>query len=161
MAISRDRTLVIRARPQGRVSSLEWPLGEPGELLDYSVDMSRLLWDAGDDTVTMAQLMIAPSGAGECQIDSLAVASGIVTAMLTGGPAGRVYLAQMNIVTLGGRTFEFLIRRPIDLKQVHWSGPPPDPPSMAFGTPVTWAAGGPLILSLYRPLCSAVAATLL
>ncbi len=102
----------------------------------------------------MAQLMIAPSGTGECQIEGLAVASGIVTAMLTGGPAGRVYLAQLNLVTLGGRTFEFLIRRPIDLKQVHWSGPPPEA-QHGIWNPGHLGGRQPADLSLYRPLCSA------
>ncbi len=121
-----------------------WPVGQPDELLDYSVDASELL--AEGDAFTSISLQIKPSGAGECEATDLGVEGGVITQTLSGGPPGREYLCRFGYQTLAGRKGEFFVRRPIDplLARGRAKG---WPPSTSFGEPVTWSYVGSFDLS--------------
>lgn len=114
--------------------SLGWPMAQPDEVLDYSLDVSALLSDV-DDTITSASLAVSPSGAGELTASALAVQGGVITVWLADGVAGRRYLIRVEAITAGGRTFEWLIGLSIDPALATW--PPTAAPSPAFGTVLT------------------------
>lgn len=126
------------------IEELEWPDRNADEVLDY-------LWDLSDDliaasgstpaeTITAASANIMPSGSGEMTIAGhsppvYAQNNGVVV-WLTGGVPGRIYIVRMTANTDQGRTYEGLIT--IRVNSVLAATPIADPPSMDFGTPVTW-----------------------
>jgi hypothetical protein len=134
---SEIRTVVIQARMGRATEPPEWPLGEPHELLDYSADVTALLTDMGSDTLVSVTLRIRPSGAGECQVQSLQVVGSIITAMLSGGPPGREYECEFVCATASGRTMEFLVLRPIDRRLAHGRGAG-RAPNTNFGSATKW-----------------------
>ena len=145
MTISAVRKLVLAPAQWARSSlvplrALWWPTAEPDDVLDYSLDWSAILADAGD-TIASAAVSVAPSGAGELTASSLAVVGGVMTVWLTGGVPGRAYTVRAEIATVNGRTIERLIGLRINAALATW--PFPLPPSLGFGTPVTWGAGAP------------------
>lgn len=141
MTVSALRTVVVGAPANiYGVSpvqpSLRWPMAEPDEALDYSLDVSALLSDVGD-TIASASLAVSPSGAGELAASDLTVAGGIITGWLSGGVAGRRYTARIEAVT-GTRTFEWLVGLRIDPALATY--PLAAAPSSGFGTVLTWNA---------------------
>jgi hypothetical protein len=86
MTISSLRTITIQQPPYRTL--FEWPLTQPGDDLDYSLDMTVPLNDAAD-SIASASLAISPSGDGEMQALDLTVNGSVITAQLSGGVAGR------------------------------------------------------------------------
>lgn len=141
MTVSALRTLTAKAALSAYGLSfgqpvLRWPAAEPGDVLDYSLDMAGLMADAGDFIVS-ASVSARPSGVGELQVNTVVVSGTLVTAWLSGGVPGRSYTVKCDIATLAGRTFEVLVALPIDVAL--GVIPIPTPPSAGFGTAGTWA----------------------
>jgi hypothetical protein len=147
MTVSAIRTIVVggAAAPawsQYNVPAypqvLRWPVAEPDEVLDYSLDVSSLLSDVGD-TIASATLAVSPSGAGELVASALSVLGGVITGWLGGGVAGRRYVVRIQAVTNGARSFSRLVGLPIDPTLA--TCPLPAAPDLDFGPVITWNPG--------------------
>jgi hypothetical protein len=112
-----------------------WPMAEPDDVLDYSIDITAALADVADalDTVTLA---VSPWGAGELVASQLIVAGGVITGWLGPGLAGRNYIVRIEGLTVAGRTFEWFVDLLIDPDRVAF--PLPLPPNLDFGGTLTW-----------------------
>lgn len=147
MTVSLLRTIAIGQRSSlyGVVSAplRRWPVAEPEDLLDYSLDITALLADVAD-TVISAQVSVSPSGLGELAASGLAVAGGVVTLMLGGGVCGRDYVIQIACQTEAARTFGFRVGLAIDNPMAAYPNTPPSSPG--FGPPVVW--GDPALSNL-------------
>ena len=113
-----------------------WPVKEPADVLDYSVNVTAWLNDGGEDTlasVTVTPLSTVP---GDVAIATPLIVTqpGLITAWLSYGQAGANYSLEYSIVTAAARTatFPVHIAVPSDLPN---PTPPVDPP-----VPVTWTA---------------------
>jgi hypothetical protein len=131
------RTIVIGSRIFGP-PDLVWPIKQPDAELDYSLDVTA---DLGTDTIVAASISQAPSGTTETSIISLVVVGMVITAIISGGKAGRIYTTKIIAQTTAGLTHEWIVNLPISSATfISYTSPS----SFDFGTPVTW---GTLIVS--------------
>jgi hypothetical protein len=86
--------------------------------------------------VTSASVSVAPSGSGELVVNSVSLVANFLVLILSGGVAGRQYQIKVDADTLLGSTYEAIIGLSMDPLLAAF--PPPAPPSLDFGTPVTW-----------------------
>jgi hypothetical protein len=143
MTVSRARTIVAAAGLNPSLyagvsaASLRWPIAEPGESRDYSIDITADLADIGDQIASVS-VSVAPSGPAERVIGSVGVAGGVITVVQSGGVAGRNYAFQVDVLTAGGETLEYAVGLLVDPARA--SFPLPEPPDTGFGAPATWGS---------------------
>jgi len=111
-----------------------WPVSEPDDSLDYSLDISAVLADA-EDTVDYATASVAPSGAGELMAERITYANGVVAVWLANGAVGRLYSVNVKVYCVSGREFSFFIDLPISYNTLVI--PPGPPPSPYYSTPIS------------------------
>jgi hypothetical protein len=128
-----------------------WPVHEPAEVADYTLDVSA---DLGTETLSGVSVTVTPSGTGELTPSALSVTGALITVWLSGGVAGRQYVVSITATTLGGRTYQWPVRVTVDTTLATW--PLAAPPSTGPGTPVAWGGA----VAVIAPL-NAVVATVL
>lgn len=111
-----------------------WPMAEPGESLDYTLNMTPALEDVAD-SIASATIATAPSGAGEMSVAALVRDDSVLTATLASGMPGRTYQARFHIVTTAGRIFAPTISILVNPASGAWPLPPALSPD--FGLAVT------------------------
>lgn len=114
-----------------------WASKAPDAVLDYSFDATNLITlpDGTVDIIVSASIATMPSGLGELTPTSLTVTGTILTATLSGGVSGRVYVHKLIFTTNGGnRTYEVFIGQVCNPLLANIPIPPP--PSGDFGPPV-------------------------
>ena len=131
MIVSDNRILSIVPPWQPRYV---WPVSEPDDNLDYSLDISAVLADA-EDTVDYATASVAPSGDGELAANEITYADGVVTVWLANGVVGRLYSVNVKVYCVSGREFSFFIDLPISANTLVI--PPGPPPSPYYSTPIS------------------------
>jgi hypothetical protein len=148
MTISALRTVAISpVAPFTASPGYRWLwVAEPADDLDYYADVTAMLQDVGDSAAS-ATFAISPSGTGELQAVSFSVSGYLAQVWLTGGVPGRFYQSQLSIVTAAGRQFSFLIGLQMDTALA--ANPLPTPPSLGFGTPISWSAA-PSLVGVYN-----------
>lgn len=114
--------------------SQHWPLKHPDSYLDYSFDATAPLGPA--DALAEVSVSLMPSGAGEMTASSLSIAGSMITLWFAGGVGGRRHTVRIDATCASGRVFEWLVGITVDPAFQPW--PPLDPPSAAFGAPLTW-----------------------
>jgi hypothetical protein len=139
VSISAARTIVLPVtRPIFAIYDGVWPVARPDDNLDYSIDATAPLVDAGD-VLTSLSLAIAPSGAGELTCSAVTVTDSIITAQLAGGLTRQ---PGYDILVIGdgasGRVWQWMFRLTVGQVDAAWPG---EPPSYGYGTPVTWTSG--------------------
>ena len=132
------RTLVLFASagstPKGRQITpvpLRWPAKQPGDVLDYSLDISGFLADVEDQPVTVTATPVSLQ-LGDISINSITIAGGLITLWLSGGLPGTDYVFEITAQTLAGRTVNAAC-----LISAISGLPAPSPPSTP-PTPVSW-----------------------
>lgn len=131
MITAANRTVVV-VPPWTQIYA--WPVGNPDDFLDYSLDLTAALAET-TDTILSAMLAVAPSGTGELVASNLTFSGGIVTGWLTGGVAGRIYTVRIDVSTKQDRIFSFYVRLPLDVRLATF---PIIPPLVAgYGTPIS------------------------
>jgi hypothetical protein len=109
LALTMSRLITVPAQASPLAATVAWwPKKRPTEVLDYELEISAPLIDAGDD-ISNLSISIAPSGSGELQPVSVALNGTRVVAWLSGGVPGRSYTVKLDASTTGGRTFEWLV----------------------------------------------------
>jgi hypothetical protein len=143
MVISTQRTLAIRA-PTPTYGAyapqvlLHWPVAEPDEALDYSLNVADPLNDVEADIVNVV-LSVSPSGSGELVASDLAYETDLITVWLAGGVPGRHYRIKVIATTDGNHAFEWIIG--LLIGSTLGTLPLAAPPSTGFGAALTWPSG--------------------
>ena len=113
---------------------LSWPVKDPGDTLDYVVDLSRALaGDTGDGIATL-DVAISPSNSGDLSLTFSRADGERAILWLTGGLAGTTYAVTVVVGTQSGRT----LSRTIALPVLALATPAP------FGNDITDQTGAPL-----------------
>jgi hypothetical protein len=142
MTISVARTITLQPpaptpwAPYITPSLPPWPVKQPEDELDYSLDFTALLDDVGD-YIASASVSMAPSGGSDAQPTLLSIYGNLVTVWIGGGVAGRTSMATIGVQTTMGRTFEMFVNIQVSLLSATW--PLPAPSSTGPG-PVTTQA---------------------
>jgi hypothetical protein len=113
------------------------PLQQPGSRRLYPY-VASFETSNGTDALTIVEASIAPSGAGEASIESVAVTGDTIDVLMVGGVPGRRYIVQLLLTVTSTQIFEVLVSFPIDGTLAVW--PLPAPPSLSFGPVTIWQA---------------------
>ena len=124
---------------------LSWPVKDPGDTLDYVVDLSRALaGDAGDGIATL-DVAISPNDSGDLTLAFSRADGDRAILWLTAGIAGTTYAVTVVIGTQSGR----MVSRTIGLTVMALATPMPfgDVITDQAGTPLTDQTDGPITIS--------------
>jgi len=128
-----ERTLIV----SGSVSAssigsaiwpppLIWPEAEPGDNLDYYLDVTQPL-AAVNDSIAHVAVAITPVGTSEMTADALGYAGYVIGLRLAGGIAGRLYTVVIQATGKSGRIWQWNVKMPIGRTFMQY--PPPLPTS--------------------------------
>ena len=125
-------------------AALYWPVKDPGDTLDYVVDLSRALaGDIGDGIATL-DVSITPGNTGDLILQAARADGDRAILWLTGGIAGTTYAVTVVVGTQSGRN----ISRTIGLPVLKLATPMPFGADITdqTGTPLTDQTGAPLMV---------------
>jgi hypothetical protein len=123
---SNARTVVLDsfiAVPRGSTSvapsPLNWPTKDPVDVLDYQFDIAPALVGNDGDAIATLDVSIEPANPGDLTLNSATTDGTVVILWLSRGQPGTIYLVNLMITTINGRT----INRSILLPVLHLSIP--------------------------------------
>jgi hypothetical protein len=120
-----------------------WPVKDPGDLLDYQLDVSAALAGDSSDGIATLDVQISPNAAGDLALASAAMEGSIAVFWLSGGQTGTTYTINVSIRTSGGR----ILVRAVQLPVLALSAPQTASGlTTEAGTPVIDQNGNPLTL---------------
>jgi hypothetical protein len=132
--------------PRGTVQyvpqPLAWPAKDPGDTLDYVMDISEAIAGDGGDAIATVDVIVSPSQPGDLAVQSSCADGPLAVFWLSGGFSGTTYAVTITIGTNAGRT----ISRTVNLPVLSLATPPVDPGSL------TDQAGAPIIDQNAQPL---------
>ncbi len=92
---------------------LSWPVKDPGDTLDYVVDLSRALAGDTGDAVATLDVAISPNNTGDLSLAFSRADGDQAILWLTGGIAGTTYAVSVVVGTQSGRTLSRTIGLPV------------------------------------------------
>lgn len=136
--------------PRGTIpaaaSLFAWPAKDPGDTLDYQIDISQAL--AGNDTDSVAAIAVAVMPQDTLVVGPTAGDGPAAVLWLSGGQAGTTYAVQVTMTTLTGRVVARTILLPVQaLAPAVVPTPSLSGLSALSGVAVTDAAGEPILVS--------------
>lgn len=82
---------------------LVWPVKDPGDILDYVIDLSAALAGNAGDVISAIDVSIYPNNTGDLYLQSSSADGGLAILWLAGGIAGTLYAVTVLVTTNGGR----------------------------------------------------------
>ena len=149
---SNARTVVLDSFipvPRGSTSvappPLNWPTKDPVDVLDYQFDISPALVGNDGDAIATLDVSIEPANPGDLTLNSATTDGTVVVLWLSGGQPGTIYLVNLMITTINGRT----INRSILLPVLYLSVPPIPPNALITdaGVVLTDQNGNPVLIA--------------
>ena len=149
---SHARTLTLDSFvpvPRGTAAAapapLSWPAKDPGDVLDYILDISPAIVGNDGDSIATLDVNIAPANPGDLSNQSSATDGSRIVLWLARGQAGTVYTVTLNISTVNGRSLQRSVLVPV----LMLSAPAvPDTAILATaGTMITDQNGNPVLSS--------------
>jgi hypothetical protein len=122
---------------------LTWATKDPGDTLDYQLDISPALVGNDGDPIATIQVSISPGNPGDLQVTSMAADGARATFWFTAGQNGITYTVTIVIGTVSGRT----LQRSVLLPVLYLSVPPIPADALATdtGVVITDQNGSPII----------------
>jgi hypothetical protein len=99
---------------------LSWPTKDPGDTLDYEVDISRVLIGNDGDVIATIDVGVSPDAPGDLSVTSTTADGMRCVFWLAGGQSGTTYIVTIVVGTTNGRTIQRSILAPV----LHLSVPP-------------------------------------
>jgi hypothetical protein len=134
------------AVPRGSAAAapppLNWPTKDPGDVLDYLLDIAPAVVGNDGDGIATLDVTLAPSNPGDLTLQSMTT-DGIL--WLSEGQAGTVYTITFAITTINGRSLQRSVLLPVLLLSV-----PPVPANailISAGVVLTDQNGNPVLSS--------------
>lgn len=145
MAVIDSFVPVARGTTAVAPSPLNWPAKDPGDVLDYILDIAPAITGNDGDSIATLDVAVSPSNPGDVSIQSTTTDGSRVILWLIGGQAGTVYTITFTITTSGGRALQRSVLLPVLLLSA------PLVPSTALltssGVPLTDQNGNPVLMS--------------
>ena len=122
---------------------LNWPTKDPGDILDYILDIGPAIVGNDGDGIGTLSVSLSPSNPGDLVLQSATADGSRVILWLSEGQAGTIYTITFGITTVNGRSLQRSVLLPVLLLSV-----PPIPPNAlvtATGVVITDQNGNPVL----------------
>lgn len=136
---------VPRGTLQAVPLSLVWPAKDPGDVLDYEIDLSPAMDGSDGDRIATADVTITPGGDGALALTNCAADGMRVVLWLAGGQADVVYSVQLAVTTTLGRTLSRSVLLPV-LGLASASAPQASALTTQTGVTITDSSGNPILV---------------
>jgi hypothetical protein len=146
------RTITIDsfiAVPRGSAATnpipLSWPSKDPGDILDYQLDIEPALIGNEGDSINSVDADIEPSQPGDLCLNNTAADGYKIILWLSAGQANVTYSVTVKVALASGRTLQRTMLLPV----VAMSLPsvPANAIETTLGDPLTDQSGNPIIFS--------------
>jgi hypothetical protein len=124
---------------------LNWPAKDPGDVLDYILDIGPAIVGNDGDTIATLNIGLAPSNPGDLILQSSTADGSRIVLWLAGGQAGTIYTITFAIGTANGRSLQRSVLLPVLLLSVPVI--PPNALITANGVVLTDQNGNPVLTS--------------
>lgn len=124
-------------------SPLTWPTKDPGDILDYILDIGPAIVGNDGDSIATLEVGLSPSNPGDLTLQSTSADGSRIILWLSAGQAGTVYTITFTISTVNGRSLQRSVLLPVLLLSV-----PLVPPSAIMttaGVVITDQNGNPIL----------------
>jgi hypothetical protein len=122
---------------------LSWPSKDPGDILDYQLDIEPALIGNEGDAIESVDVDVVPSQPGDLSTDNITADGYRIVIWFSGGQAGTTYSVTALITMASGRTLQRSIYLPVVAMSL------PSVPANAIETttldPLTDQNGNPII----------------
>lgn len=90
-----------------------WPVKDPADLLDYTVDVSAVVAGDGGDDIAAVSVAISPSNTGDAAATSVATDGLLIVLWIGSGYSGTLYTVTLTITLASGRILSRSITLPV------------------------------------------------
>ena len=138
-----------RGLPARPPAPLVWPPKDPGDVLDYQLDISSAVSGNDGDVIVTLDVLITPSNVGDLSLLSSTADGSRAIVWLQGGIAGTTYTVTLTISTEAGRQ----LSRSISLSVIAFAAIGTSTQTLVLedGTALVDDSGNALILSAGSP----------
>jgi hypothetical protein len=122
---------------------LNWPAKDPGDILDYILDIGPAIVGNDGDAIATVAVNSSPSEPGDLELKSTTADGSRIVLWISGGQAGTIYTITFLISTINGRSLQRSVLLPVLLLSV-----PVVPPTAivtATGVVLTDQNGNPVL----------------
>ena len=124
---------------------LSWPSKDPGDILDYQLDIEPALVGNEGDTIDSVDIEVDPSQPGDLSLDNVSADGYKIVLWFSSGQAGVTYKVTAKVALATGRTLQRSILLPVVALSL------PSVPANAIETttndPLTDQNGNPIVNS--------------
>jgi hypothetical protein len=103
--------------PRGSVASapspLNWPAKDPGDTLDYILDIGPAIVGNDGDAILAAKVSLFPDTPGDLALQSTSADGSRIILWLSCGQAGTIYTITFSISTANGRSLQRSVLLPV------------------------------------------------
>src|ERR1700739_1537491 len=92
---------------------LNWPTKDPGDILDYILDIGPAIVGNDGDGIATLSLSLSPSHPGDLVLQSATADGSHVILWLSEGQAGTIYTITFSITTINGRSLHRSVLLPV------------------------------------------------
>lgn len=124
-------------------SPLTWPTKDPGDVLDYVLDIAPAIIGNDGDSISNVTVGISPANPGDLTLQSTTVDGSHIVLWLAAGQAGTVYTITVALTTVTGRSLQRSVLLPVLLMSVPTI--PPNAILTTTGVMLTDQNGNPVL----------------
>jgi hypothetical protein len=124
---------------------LNWPTKDPGDILDYILDIGPAIVGNDSDGITTLFVTVSPSNPGDLVVQSKMADGSRVILWLSEGQAGTIYTITFSITTINGRSLQRSVLLPVLMLSVPTI--PPNALITTAGIVLTDQNGNPVLSS--------------
>jgi hypothetical protein len=122
---------------------LNWPTKDPGDVLDYILDIGPAIVGNDSDGITTLFVTVSPSNPGDLVVRSTMADGSRVILWLSEGQAGTIYTITFSITTINGRSLQRSVLLPVLMLSV--PAIPPNALITTAGIVLTDQNGNPVL----------------
>jgi hypothetical protein len=125
---------------------LNWPVKDPGDVLDYIFDIGPAIVGNDGDGIATLDVSLTPSNPGDLIVQNTTTDGSRIILWLSQGQAGTIYTITFNISTTNGRSLQRSILLPVLMLSV--SVFPPTALITTAGVVLTDQNGNPVLSTI-------------
>jgi hypothetical protein len=124
---------------------LSWPAKDPGDILDYQLDIEPAIVGNKGDTINSVDIDVDPDQPGDLSVDNISADGYKIIIWLSGGQAGTTYTITVKAALASGRTLQRSMLLPVIA--LSFLSTPANALETTTDDPLTDQNGNPLVSS--------------